>query len=303
MFVPLAVLDFLNSREDALLLWVIVTAALVLSKVPAARLQLLAVIRSFFAPKLLFGLWIPVTIYVLALLYFAHAKDVWHATSLRETVYWYAGTAIVLAGGATQANDPARFWKLFRRVVKVTIVIEFLVNLYVFPFVVELFLIPLLVIFGGMQAVAELDPKLAPARRVIGWVLSTVGVFLVTHAITSAVRDLDGLFTWEHVEQFLVPVVLTLAFAPFLYYVALRSTYEQLFVRLGIYGQDRKTVRRAKWALVRVCRLSLRKIGRLSGRFFAILHSVRPDADVTDLVREFETELRAAEREDRAQAA
>jgi len=138
MFVGFGAIDFLNSREDATLFWVVLAAIVALWKVPKIRPQTVLVLRSFLSPKLLFGIWIPASVYATIVVYLAAAAGLWHASSTKESVYWFAGTALVLAGGATQANEPAKFRQLFGRALKVTIFIEFLVNLYVFPLVVEL---------------------------------------------------------------------------------------------------------------------------------------------------------------------
>jgi hypothetical protein len=287
--------DYLNAREQAVLFWLIVSAALVLWKVPAIRPQLPILVRSALSPKLLFGIWVPATIYVAVVVYLAAGRGLWHATSLRETLYWFAGTAFVLAGSATQASDPLKFWSLFGRVLKVTILIEFLVNLYVFPLPVELIFIPLGVLLAGTQAVSEGNVTLASAHKVVSFLLTALGLATVVYALSSAVRDFHGLVTWVHFEQFVMPLALTAAFAPFLYYVALWSTYEQVFIRMDIYGRDDQDMRRAKWAMFRVCRLNLRKVGRLSTRFFPLIRSVSPDASTGVLIRAFQRELRVVE--------
>jgi hypothetical protein len=296
-------LDVLNSREQAALFWISVGAALAFWKVPGIGSQLIVLTRSFLHPTLLFRIWLPATAYVVGAVYLAYRVDLWHVTSGRETLYWFVGVALVLALSATRASDLGRFWKLFGRVFKVTLAIEFLVNLYVLPLAVELVVIPLAVLFAGMQVVAERDPKLAHARNVATLILVALGGVAVAFAVTSAARDLGGLFTWVHLEQFVVPIALTVVFAPFVYFVALWSTYEQVFLRLDMYGRDAGSMKRAKWAMIRVCRLSLTKTGRLSHRFFPTTRSVSPDADIATLARGFRSELQAAEREERKKAA
>jgi hypothetical protein len=296
-------LDLLNSREQAALVWIVVSAGLAFWEVPGIGAQLVVLTRSFLAPRLLLGIWIPATAFAVGVVYLAYRLGLWHTTSVRETLYWYVGVALVLAGSAAHASDLGKLRKLFGRVFKVTIAIEFLVNLYVFPLAVELVVIPLAVLFAGVQVVAERDPKLAPARNVATFILIALGVVTVALALTSAARDLDGLLTGEHLEQFVVPLALTVAFAPFVYLIALWSTYEQVFIRLDIYGRDAGDVRRAKWAMIRVCRLSLRRIGRLSHRFFPTIRSVSPNADIATLARRFHNELRAAERDEHQEAA
>jgi hypothetical protein len=46
--------------------------------------------------------------------------------------------------------------------VRFTILIEFLVNLYVFPFVIELILMPIILLFVSLQVVAAYDSAHAP---------------------------------------------------------------------------------------------------------------------------------------------
>ena len=83
---------------------------------------------------------------------------------------------IVLVGRAVthaKPSDPGFYKNLLRQAVRFTIVIESLVNLYVFPFVIELILMPIILLFIGLQVVAAYDPAQAPVRKVIDGVASS----------------------------------------------------------------------------------------------------------------------------------
>jgi hypothetical protein len=137
-------------------------------------------------------------------------------------VYWFVGTAVVLLGDATHSSphEPEMAKKLFRRAVRFTLIVDFLIALYVFPFGVELFLVPFILAFVGMQVVVTGDPKMTDAKRVIDGVLIAIGVALMIYVSISAISDLDGLLTRENAETFLLAPALTLAFVPVLYIVA-----------------------------------------------------------------------------------
>lgn len=108
MFV-LGLLDVLNSREDALLFWVVVGVGLAFYKIPALRPSLVQVVRASLAPKLL-TLWITLAVYTAAIVFVFEQIGWWHTASAKETAYWYFGTGLVLAGRATQTRgDPAQF--------------------------------------------------------------------------------------------------------------------------------------------------------------------------------------------------
>jgi hypothetical protein len=111
-------------------------------------------------------------------------------------------------------------------------VIEFVVNLYVFPLLVELVVVCVVLAFVGMQVVAAHDPKIEPiVRKVIDGVLIAIGLFFLGYFAVRAISDLDGFLTRENAERFLVVPALTVAFTPFLYLVAWYSQRELANIR------------------------------------------------------------------------
>lgn len=214
--------DFLNSREDAILLWFVAIVAYAVYKDPRGiGSAFWSVVRAFVSPKLLL-LFGSAALYSAGVVYALARMDLWHMSSLKETIYWFVGTGVVLAGSATQAKPNKKFVKqVIGKLLRITVVIEFVVNLYVFPLLVEIVLVFLVLAFTGMQVVVQHDPKIAaPTRSVIDRALLGIGVFLLLSSVVGASSDLDGFFSRETAEDFLVVPVLTVALIPFLYAVA-----------------------------------------------------------------------------------
>src|SRR6202165_2365703 len=176
--------DFLNSREDALLLWfiVIVGYASYASAKSGGGLgsSFGEVLRSFFLTKLIF-VFGSAAAYAALVVLAAERLGLWHTTALRETIYWFGGTSFVLVGDGISAKTGESFMRMIlRRAVAFTIMVEFLVNLYVFPFLVEVVLVPLVLVFVLMQAYAPYDSNVtATTRKSIDGVLVALGMFLL----------------------------------------------------------------------------------------------------------------------------
>jgi hypothetical protein len=223
----LAFLDFLNSREKAILFWAIAIVIWAAVKSDGLGALVLGILRSLVNPKmlLLFG---SAAAYCAILVFAGEQAGLWHTTALKETLYWFLASGVILVGEATQASphDPGFFKMLLGKAVRFTLIVEFLVNLYVFPFGVELLLVPLIALLVGMQVVAGSRSTMAQAKKAIDGALIAIGSALMVYVVVAAISDLEGLLTRENGEDFLLAPALTLAFAPFLYVVAWYSRRE-----------------------------------------------------------------------------
>jgi len=223
----LAVVDFLNSREKAWLLWLIALVAFAGIKSDGLGASFLGVLRPQASLKLLL-LFGSAAVYSAGLVFLAKELGLWHTSGAKPTAYWLFGTALILVGNATQVSpdDPAFFKKLLRGSLRLTILVDFLANLYGFPFVVEFLLVPLIVLFVGMRVLAEHEPTQPLVRGVIAGVLGVIGFGLMIYVAVRAFSDLRGFWTRENAEDFLIAPVLTLALVPLLCLVAWLSRGE-----------------------------------------------------------------------------
>jgi hypothetical protein len=228
VFEWLGYLDFLNSREKAILLWTIALLAFAAVKADGFASSLMSVLRAIAEPKLmlLFG---SAALYCAILVLAASEASLWHTTATKETVYWFFGGGVVLVGRAVVAatTDPAFLKKLLGQALRLAIVIEFLVNLYVFPLAVELLLVPFVLLFVMLEVVAASDPTYAQVHGLVNGVLVAIGLGLLAYVAFSALSDLGGFLTRDNGERFLVAPALTVAFIPFLYCVGWLSRREQ----------------------------------------------------------------------------
>jgi hypothetical protein len=101
-----AVLDVLDSREKAALLWML--ALVVFATLKGGRSVVSSfrgVVRTFFQWKLqlVFG---SAALYCLGVVLLAMWAGLWHLTAAKETVYWFCTGGVVLVGGALTHAKP-----------------------------------------------------------------------------------------------------------------------------------------------------------------------------------------------------
>jgi len=224
--------DVLNSREDAALLCVLVIFGFVAIKDPRRTGgSILWLVRAALHPRivLLFG---AAALYSAGIIYAASTATLWHSGALKETIYWFVGTATVLIGGAvtqTAPVDSRMVRRVLRRVFAITVLIEFIANVYTLPLGYELIFVPLTFLLVATRSIGSTarggDERI---RHLFDVLLTIIGSVYLVYFIVRAVGDLDAFLTRDNAEEFLVGPVLTITLLPFLYCVAWLSRREQI---------------------------------------------------------------------------
>src|SRR6266542_226230 len=91
VFATLAVLDFLNSREKALVVWLVAIFAFAALKSGDLGSSFLGVLRVLCSSKLLL-LFGSAALYSAALVVLGRELGLWHTSAIKATIYWFFGT-------------------------------------------------------------------------------------------------------------------------------------------------------------------------------------------------------------------
>jgi hypothetical protein len=237
---------FLNSREDALLIWTLLILGFLFYKDPRGMTSTFWDLGfAAFSPKLMLVFGSAVA-YSAGIVIAADRVGAWHTTSVKETIYWFVGVALVLLGRAVNAT-PGRDYlrEIVRRAVALTIVVEFVTTFYVFPLAIELPLVFVALVLtmwsevpAGFQGT---DPRIS---IVVGRALVVLGLLALATFGLRAILDPGHLFTVDTAERFLIVPVFTLALTPYLFAVAWyfrreESRLRQRFARDYLVGIEK----------------------------------------------------------------
>jgi hypothetical protein len=282
------ILGILDNREWALVFWVLVLAIFVMAYRPT-RSQLPSLLKQLFWSPIGVAL-LAMTVYMSLLLLIAKRVHAWDLSLLKGTLLWYFGVATVMFFSAHEASKGSRsFRSLVLTNLQFAIVLEFIVNLYVFNIFVELLLVPILVSIAGIAAVAETKPEHKPVKTIMDVALAGFGIYLLIYAVVGIVSDFQGFASLPNLNAFLLPIILTILLVPFLYVLTVYMAYESIFNRVEWFLRRKsKLVGFAKRRVFRICLLRLSKVRRFSGPFAAELGGAESRADVIRIVRLFD---------------
>jgi O-antigen/teichoic acid export membrane protein len=146
-----------NNREWALIIWAGVALVWMVSQQNIRR-SLVSVLRVACHPSILvaFG---GMCAYTIAACWIGTQLSLWNAGLATSTALWFAA-AMALFWNFNHASEQLHYFRRkFRALVGVSVFVEFVVNLFSFPLLVELVLLPVITVFVLLGVVAALKPE------------------------------------------------------------------------------------------------------------------------------------------------
>jgi hypothetical protein len=281
----------LNTRETALVVWLVVLAVL-LGRRRSVWDALWNVVTSLFQ-RYVIAAWLSALIYtgivIAVLIHFRY----WNLELLKGTIVWFFGSALV-ALFSTEPVGAHYYRQLILRNVAVVALVEFVVNLYTLPLPVELVLVFFMLFLPALQAVSTISPDLTGAkydavRRLISGCLSLLGVFLLLSSVIQIVLHWNETFSLEKGREFALPLVLSVAFVPILYFWKYFGTVQSMLVlvRFGIQGENSDLYRFARRRILGAIGFSVRRADLFSREFRHRLWGASTEDDVLHTIEAF----------------
>lgn len=266
----------LDNRELSVLIWLVLVIGWSAAKSKDLRGSLVGVWRALIAWRLLIA-WVLMAIYICGSVLLLHRLGVWDQPHLKITLLWSATVAMVSFVQVAPA-DLTAFKNVALQNFKLTVLLDFLVNLYVFPLVVELVLVPFIALIAGVSAIAQVR-HYKEVERFTNNVFVGVGFIFIVYFAYSVYSDFGTFARIETAKNFLVPLALSILFIPFIYAGLLYATYERLFRLLHFYVKDMALSRYAKRTMVARCHVNVEKLERVRKRLLSSDLRWRQDID------------------------
>jgi len=243
--------SILNTREQAILIW-ITLLILALFITPKGRQAFWPVLRAFLVRPILLIYGAMIT-YLCIAIYYLYSIHYWHITSLKTTFVWFLTYAFIsLPKINTLAKDPRYFTNKLKEAFQVIVLVEFIVNFYTFHIVIELILIPTVVFLTIVDVISENDPLHKTVNILTNSLMAFIGFAMTAYVVYMIILEPNQLFSLKTVNDFTLPIILTLLLFPFLYFVALYMTYETKFTKIDfIIKKNEKLQKYAKWTAIK----------------------------------------------------
>lgn len=259
-----------NNREIAFVFWLIAFSIFALSKTEI-RASLKSLIKIILSKQILLTLMIS-SVYVFIILYMLAFFGLWDTSLIKASLLWYFGSYFMLLVGYDNAIKEKHYLRnLIKKAFTLTILIEYLVNVYVFPLLLEFFLLPVITFLYLISAYSESNEKYQPIKAISDWVIGIIGICIIISALSTAINNPNAIIDVKTIQEFFLPIILTILFIPFIFLLALYSIYEVIFLRFDVWIKDRELSSYAKFKLLITYKLSLGKLSALHGTFYSSL--------------------------------
>ena len=120
------------------------------------------------------------------------------------------------------------------------------------------------IVFSESQEPFSLQPKNKIVSNVLNGIMIVVGLIYASISTYYTISNNLDFFSLTTLWTFLFPLILTIIFLPFLYFLTLYRKYESFFVRLKYIAKTDDNVLRLKKEVKKVANVSISKITNLS---------------------------------------
>jgi hypothetical protein len=205
--------------------------------------------------------------YLFGIILLLKKLELWQTSNLKDVLFWLFSVGLILVFKINDAKSNAYFKGIFFSAIKWTIVLESIVNLYSFSLFTEIIILPILVFLAMSQAVAEMDEKLKVVSKLLQNVIAIVGLSIFSFSLYKTIINFEAVLTFQNLVAFLLPSTITILFIPFVYLLALCSTYESYFIHLDFMTVKKDKVKEVKKHIFRIANINLDKLLRIKKNF------------------------------------
>ena len=213
----------------------------------------------------------------------------WTGELLKETVLWFvlSGVALMFSGLGKRAGERGFWRRLLVDQLKATVLFEWLASAYTFSLPVELALVPLLVLLGAANALAQMKEEYASIRWLTALPIVALGFYVIASGLGVTAAQFQLADPEPALKAFILGPMLSIAILPLAYAFAVVSAFEMLLVRL-VYAlpEDARELRgyTARRVFLR-CRLSPRKVSQFTRVYLPRLFAAHTRGDIDAMIR------------------
>lgn len=296
------VLAQINNRDIAIFVWtaVFVVVMLSISSVRKSVMpSLLQMVKLIFSAKLLpyFTLMI---VYACLLVVGLYRANFWEIGMAKDTLYWFFTSALALAGGVSDAQKNDNFFKEtmirnLRLAVISVYVLKFILNFYVLNVVAELILVPIVTLIVILIIVAGTKAEFAPAKNMLQFIFGVISVIFILFASIQLITNIHNFLTIYNLKSFVLPVILTTLFIPFVYAASIYAAYDGIYMSVQSQGNNSKALARfITWRVAKIAGFSFRRINLFSRHFVLRATAAQNRDDAAVIIADYKSELHSA---------
>lgn len=234
----------LNNRELSLLTWIGVLVIWIITKADT-RMSLFRVFKSAFVSTLS-AIYLVMAVYTAGVIFLLKEFNLWNMGQLKNTLFWFITVGLMALNDIVSDREGNYLKKTVKDIFGVTALVQFILGVYSFSYIVELLLLPFVTLLFATLAVAERDPKYHDAKNFLSNLLSLFGFFLIIYTIYKIISDFGSFANSGTLGDFLTPAALSILFLPLVYTLSIYIVHDDVFTGIKRILKKPALIRYAK---------------------------------------------------------
>ncbi|SDL86688.1 hypothetical protein SAMN04488034_1198 [Salinimicrobium catena] len=250
--------ELFNNREIAFIFW-----SLIFIILGSIKIQFWGVIKAFFQETIIDTFLLSIIYVELALLLLT-VLDFWEINLLKDTILWFLGSACISIYNSIKAIDIKDYFrKNLIDTFKFIFLFEFIINFYTLPLVWEIITFPFILIIAIANFQFQYQ-KEETAKKFTNGILAIFGLFIFSYSISQLISDPKPFLTITNLKTFVLPIILTILFIPFTYFLVVYMQYDSMFRFIGFrFTKKEKEFKKIKKRIIQYCLLSIKRQKKL----------------------------------------
>lgn len=204
------------------------------------------VLHSFLQKAIIITL-VSLVVYLSIFIFALHSIDVWSVGQLKNTILWFIFVGFVQLLNTNKIKDPNLYLQQsLNDQVKIIVLVEFLVAFHSYSFTMELLLVSVITTLACCTAYAQGKPEYISASKFCNYSLAIIGTLILADTLITIYQQPSTFFAVDTFRDFLVPMLLSVAFLPYMYAFYYFLAYERAFAITRIYTDSKALQRYAK---------------------------------------------------------
>jgi hypothetical protein len=273
-------MQLFNNRELATAFWVLIFSIWAIHK-KEIRKSFVAFLRTLWNFKIILFIFLALS-YVIFTVIILKMINIWEVGLLKDTIIWFFFGALAMVIRYITANDTDDiFYQILKDDIKVMILLEFIINTYTFPLIVELILVPFITFIAIFDVVSRMKEEYLSITKITKGIQIIFGLIILVAAFYSAIADFRNLESFDTLRSIVLVPILSVLLYPFIYVILIISKYEILFSMLDFGGIKSKSLKRyVRSRIILFARFNLKRLQYLRKNHTSDLMCIEKKSDV-----------------------
>ncbi len=255
------IFELFSTREMVSAIYLILILGVALKK-KASRIALknlieVSLTRTLITPVLCLLIYSGLIVYALQF------TTWWDWKLVKDVVIWvlFVATPIFFKAASNKKGKEYPFKNMIIDNVTWSAILEFFIGAFTFSFFAEMLMVPTFAFFVIQQNHDRDNIKYKSVNNVIDIIVIIMGLGLIGGTVYKAIVVTTQVGFTDVLVSFCIPVILSIAFLPVIYLLAIKNLYKELFVFIRIRNKESNQILAIKKRKVfMACRMSYRRI-------------------------------------------